>query len=99
MAWIDTARTALQTELTPLASESYSRTYESLVKAQQLSELEELVEYKMWRRVIDRAGRAAVIDGDPTVSLGTSDVANRARETCESIRDRWLARLGRRVVR
>ena len=90
--WIETARNALQVELTPLANESYSRVYENLIKAQQLSELEELVEFKTLRHIVLQA-EDADSSGQNSRSEISSDVAARARETCDSIRDRWLARL------
>ncbi|KFD55349.1 hypothetical protein M513_03689 [Trichuris suis] len=43
---IDTARDLIDTELTAMVSESYSRAYESMVTVQMLSELEEAIEVK-----------------------------------------------------
>ena len=93
------ARGALQPELTPLANESYSRVYDHLVQAQQLSELEELIEYKLCKRVLvlqaESAGTSAV-EGQhpPRGGLGRRlRGLLRARETCDGIRQRWLSRL------
>ncbi|VEL06688.1 unnamed protein product [Protopolystoma xenopodis] len=54
---VDRARDLLDTELTAMASESYNRAYPDLVGAQMLSEVEELVQYKLRpeRRPILRA--------------------------------------------
>jgi len=45
--WINKAREMLDPELTALVGESYTRAYRSLMKVQQLTELEEIVKYKM----------------------------------------------------
>ncbi|XP_037075764.1 serine/threonine-protein kinase mTOR-like [Pollicipes pollicipes] len=45
--WIDTARDLLDTELTAMVGESYQRAYGSLVGAQMLSELEEIITFKL----------------------------------------------------
>ena len=50
--WIDTARSALHPQFSSLgvlASESYSRAHSPLVKAQQLAELEELMDYSNYQ--------------------------------------------------
>ncbi|XP_014662370.1 PREDICTED: serine/threonine-protein kinase mTOR-like [Priapulus caudatus] len=44
---IDKARDILDTELTAMAGESYSRAYGSMVSVQMLSELEEIIQYKL----------------------------------------------------
>ncbi|EAL66546.1 protein kinase, Atypical group [Dictyostelium discoideum AX4] len=44
--FIDHARTLVDTELTALLGESYNRAYKVVVRLQQLSELEEIIEYK-----------------------------------------------------
>ena len=46
MGCIDRARQALDGELTALLAESYNRAYEELVHVQQLSEMEEIIQYK-----------------------------------------------------
>lgn len=45
--YIDTARSLLDSELTAVVTESYQRAYGSLVNAQLLTELEEVVTYKL----------------------------------------------------
>ncbi|XP_043210340.1 serine/threonine-protein kinase mTOR-like isoform X1 [Amphibalanus amphitrite] len=45
--WIDTARDLLDTELTAMVGESYQRAYGTLVSAQMLSELEEIITFKL----------------------------------------------------
>ncbi|KOB76049.1 Target of rapamycin isoform 1, partial [Operophtera brumata] len=45
--YIDTARSVLDVELTSVVGESYQRAYGSLVNAQMLTELEEVVTYKL----------------------------------------------------
>lgn len=44
---IDKARDLLDTELTAMAGESYSRAYGAMVSCQMLSELEEVIQYKL----------------------------------------------------
>ncbi|XP_059807691.1 serine/threonine-protein kinase mTOR isoform X1 [Hypanus sabinus] len=44
---IDRARDLLDTELTAMAGESYSRAYGAMVSCQMLSELEEVIQYKL----------------------------------------------------
>lgn len=44
---IDKARDILDTELTAMAGESYSRAYGAMVSVQMLSELEEIIQYKL----------------------------------------------------
>ncbi|ELU01654.1 hypothetical protein CAPTEDRAFT_155489 [Capitella teleta] len=44
---IDKARDILDTELTAMAGESYSRAYGAMVNVQMLSELEEVIQYKL----------------------------------------------------
>ncbi|PVD35573.1 hypothetical protein C0Q70_02536 [Pomacea canaliculata] len=44
---IDKARDIIDTDLTAMASESYNRAYAVLVSAQMLSELEEVIQYKL----------------------------------------------------
>ena len=44
---IDVARDALDTELTALVGESYNRAYSAMVQVQLLSELEEVIQYKL----------------------------------------------------
>ena len=90
--WIRASRNALHPELGPLENEAYSRVYEHLVKAQQLSELEELLEYQLCSQAL------ATDDDDDGVALSlhqhrNSDLLSRARETCDSIRRRWRTRL------
>ncbi|KAH8902209.1 phosphatidylinositol 3-kinase tor2 [Coniochaeta sp. PMI_546] len=46
MACIEQAREALDTELSALVSESYTRAYQVIVRVQMLAELEELIVYK-----------------------------------------------------
>lgn len=51
-------RDMCDTELTAMASESYERAYGAMILVQQLTELEEAIEYKMWP---DRRIRIAVV--------------------------------------
>jgi hypothetical protein len=44
---IDSARDILDTELTAMASESYQRAYNTMVTAQMLAELEEVIQYNV----------------------------------------------------
>lgn len=44
--YIDVCRDLLDTELTALFGESYQRAYTGLIRAQQLAEMEEIIEYK-----------------------------------------------------
>ncbi|KAL7976199.1 hypothetical protein Chor_008296 [Crotalus horridus] len=44
---IDKARDLLDAELTAMAGESYSRAYGAMVSCQMLSELEEVIQYKL----------------------------------------------------
>ena len=44
---IDKARDILDTELTAMAGESYDRAYGAMVSVQMLSELEEIIQYKL----------------------------------------------------
>lgn len=54
---IDAARRAMDGRLTALMAESYSRAYPSLVTAQNLAEMEEIVEY---RKIEERANASAL---------------------------------------
>ncbi|VBB33194.1 unnamed protein product, partial [Acanthocheilonema viteae] len=58
MAYIEKVRDMCDTELTAMASESYERAYGAMTLVQQLTELEEAIEYKMWP---DRRIRIAVV--------------------------------------
>ncbi|VDK68536.1 unnamed protein product [Litomosoides sigmodontis] len=58
MAYIEKVRDMCDTELTAMASESYERAYGAMILVQQLTELEEAIEYKMWP---DRRIRIAVV--------------------------------------
>ncbi|KAK3265868.1 hypothetical protein CYMTET_25476 [Cymbomonas tetramitiformis] len=53
------ARTLLGTELTALVGESYERAYTSMVRVQQLTELEEVVEYSLLSREEDQGAAQA----------------------------------------
>ncbi|EHA57873.1 hypothetical protein MCOR27_008212 [Pyricularia oryzae] len=44
--WIDQAREGLDTEISALMSESYTRAYTTIVRVQMLAELEEIITYK-----------------------------------------------------
>lgn len=55
--FIDRSRHLLDTKLTALVGESYNRAYNVMVRVQQLSELEEVIEYK---RSNDAARRATI---------------------------------------
>lgn len=57
---ISRAREALDPELTALVGESYTRAYRSLVKVQQLTELEEVIKYKTTDREQTREGIKAM---------------------------------------
>lgn len=46
LKYIDRTRDMLETELAALVGESYSRAYKLIVRVQQLSEMEEIIEYK-----------------------------------------------------
>ncbi|EGG15157.1 protein kinase [Cavenderia fasciculata] len=52
--FIERARSLVDTELTALLGESYNRAYKMVVRLQQLSELEEIIEYKKSTDSIDR---------------------------------------------
>eukprot|EP01132_Coremiostelium_polycephalum_P002833 gene2833-3519_t len=58
--YIENARSLVDTDLTALLAESYSRAYKVVVKLQQLSELEEIIEYKKSSDSPDR--RATIRD-------------------------------------
>ena len=55
---ISMARDVLDTELTALVGESYNRAYGAMVQVQLLSELEEVIEYKMHPERRDMIRRA-----------------------------------------
>uniref|UniRef100_A0A915Q5B5 Serine/threonine-protein kinase TOR n=1 Tax=Setaria digitata TaxID=48799 RepID=A0A915Q5B5_9BILA len=58
MAYIEKVRDMCDAELTAMASESYERAYGAMTLVQQLTELEEAIEYKIWP---DRRIRIAVV--------------------------------------
>lgn len=58
---VDRARELMSTELAALVGESYERAYTDMIRVQQLTELEEVIEYK-WAR----EGRAASLDPSST---------------------------------
>ncbi|MCP9257960.1 Serine/threonine-protein kinase mTOR [Dirofilaria immitis] len=58
MAYIEKVRDMCDTELTVMASESYERAYGAMILVQQLTELEEAIEYKIWP---ERRIRIAVV--------------------------------------
>ncbi len=47
MQCIDKARDIMDTDLTAMAGESYQRAYGAMVNVQMLSELEEVIQYKL----------------------------------------------------
>ncbi|KAG0362437.1 phosphatidylinositol kinase- protein kinase tor1 [Gamsiella multidivaricata] len=51
---IENTRTLLDTELTALVSESYSRAYNIVVRVQMMAELEEIISYKRYEHQPDR---------------------------------------------
>lgn len=51
---IGDTRSMLDTELTALVSESYSRAYETVVRVQMVAELEEIISYKKYEQQPDR---------------------------------------------
>ncbi|KXN68609.1 hypothetical protein CONCODRAFT_30892, partial [Conidiobolus coronatus NRRL 28638] len=53
-AYIDRTRNILDSELTALIAESYSRAYPIIVQIQMLSELEEVIQYKLFGDQPDR---------------------------------------------
>jgi FKBP12-rapamycin complex-associated protein len=53
-AYIDRTRNILDSELTALIAESYSRAYPIIVQVQMLSELEEVIQYKLFADQPDR---------------------------------------------
>ncbi|KAF9116461.1 phosphatidylinositol kinase- protein kinase tor1 [Mortierella sp. AM989] len=55
---IEHTRTLLDTELTALVSESYSRAYNTVVRVQMMAELEEIISYKQYK---DQPARQATI--------------------------------------
>ena len=57
---INKAFKVLATKLTSLLAESYNKSYHSIVIAQQLTELQEVMQYKILTR---QAGSSAVDDG------------------------------------
>uniref|UniRef100_F1KPT5 Serine/threonine-protein kinase TOR n=1 Tax=Ascaris suum TaxID=6253 RepID=F1KPT5_ASCSU len=58
LAYIDKVRDMSDAELTAMASESYERAYGAMALVQQLTELEEAIEYKMWP---ERRARIGVV--------------------------------------
>ena len=90
--WIRVSRNALHPELGPLENEAYSRVYDQLVKAQQLSELEELLEYKQCQHMLAVANEGHA-RGARALHQHNAELLARARETCEGIRRRWRTRL------
>lgn len=58
VAYIDKVRDMFDAELTAMASESYERAYGAMTLVQQLTELEEAIEYKLWP---ERKARIAVV--------------------------------------
>ncbi|KAG0200191.1 phosphatidylinositol kinase- protein kinase tor1 [Mortierella sp. GBA30] len=52
--YIEYTRTLLDTELTALVSESYSRAYTTVVRVQMMAELEEIISYKRYENQPDR---------------------------------------------
>eukprot|EP00026_Physarum_polycephalum_P000091 Phypoly_transcript_00091.p1 GENE.Phypoly_transcript_00091~~Phypoly_transcript_00091.p1 ORF type:complete len:2307 (+),score=451.47 Phypoly_transcript_00091:133-7053(+) len=54
--YVDNSRELLDAELAALVGESYNRAYKVVVRIQQLSELEEIVEYKKSRDNLERQG-------------------------------------------
>ncbi|OZJ02458.1 hypothetical protein BZG36_04099 [Bifiguratus adelaidae] len=46
--WINKTRDLLDRELSTLVGESYNRSYNTIVRVQMLSELEEMIDYKQW---------------------------------------------------
>ncbi|KAF9952831.1 phosphatidylinositol kinase- protein kinase tor1 [Mortierella alpina] len=52
--YIEHTRTLLDTELTALVSESYSRAYNTVVRVQMMAELEEIITYKRYENQPDR---------------------------------------------
>ncbi|KAF9190501.1 phosphatidylinositol kinase- protein kinase tor1 [Haplosporangium sp. Z 767] len=56
--YIEQTRTLLDTELTALVSESYSRAYNTVVRVQMMAELEEIISYKQYK---DQPERQATI--------------------------------------
>ena len=66
---IDKTRDAVDVEMTPLLAESYQRAYDALINVQLLSEMEEVIDFKMyperrsvirrvWRERLDRCQRS-----------------------------------------
>ena len=97
-AQIAAARTALAPQLAAAADDAYPRAHASLVRAQQLAELEEVVEYHLClRRItggvgVGGAGAAAeLLRG--LAGLWPGDGAAVARARCDAIRTRWRQRL------
>ncbi|VDK70997.1 unnamed protein product [Anisakis simplex] len=56
LTFVDKVRDMSDAELTAMASESYERAYGAMTLVQQLTELEEAIEYKMWPERRTRIG-------------------------------------------
>ncbi|KAI9225912.1 MAG: phosphatidylinositol kinase Tor2 [Piptocephalis tieghemiana] len=78
---VDNTRDLLDTELTALVAESYSRAYSVVVRVQMLSEIEEVIRYKV-------AAATAAASPAPGDEAGMA-----ARAVCMGIRRTWARRL------
>ena len=98
-ARVRVAREHLGKELAALATESYDRSYGGMVRAQQLTELEEVLEYAELGRVVAASERAGGDDADGARLAGrfavTANVgdARSARVRRAVIRDAWRERI------
>ena len=98
-ARVRVAREHLGKELAALATESYDRSYGGMVRAQQLTELEEVLEYAELGRVVAASERTGGDDADGARLAGrfavTANVgdARSARVRRAVIRDAWRERI------
>ena len=93
-AAIDAARGALHPQLAAHGVESYARVHGSLVRAQHLAEMEELIEYRRCQLLIASATAPAGGGGASLAAAEHSaDDLQLARERCDCTRERWRQRL------
>ena len=92
-ACIDAARHALHPQLAAHGVESYARAHGSLVRAQHLAEMEELIQYRRCQLLIGSADaplqRGALLAGPEP----SAEDVSLARERCACIKERWRQRL------
>ena len=87
----DAARHALHPQLAAHGVESYARAHGSLVRAQHLAEMEELIQYRRCQLLIAVA-HMQLNNGALFLAPSADEVAL-AKERCDCIRERWRQRL------